>query len=176
MKKNLIVVFCCAAWLQLFSTNAVAQPSVYSGAFTFGAGDLSTQAKQQTVTNFVSDAQKDVSIINFFISWATGSSTNATTSFPTTGMDYIRSHGSIPLFTWEPWNTGLGTTQSFTLANITNGIYDSYITTWAVAAKNWGHPFFLRLAHEMNGNWYPWCAGVNGNTSGQYVQMWRYGR
>ena len=89
-------------------------------------------------------------------------------------MNFIRNHGSIPLFTWQPQNSSLGVTQSFTLASITNGIYDAYITTWAIAAKNWGHPFFLRFAHEMNGNWYPWGAGVNGNTAAQYVQMWRH--
>jgi len=89
-------------------------------------------------------------------------------------MDYIRSHGSIPLFSWQPQNSSLGTTQSFTLANIVNGVYDTYITNWATAAKNWGHPFFLRLAHEMNGNWYPWCASVNGNNASQYVKMWRH--
>jgi hypothetical protein len=89
-------------------------------------------------------------------------------------MNYIRGHGSIPLLTWEPWNPGMGTVQSFTLANIVNGVYDSYITNWAADAKTWGHPFFLRLGHEMNGNWYPWCASVNGNTAGQYIGMWQH--
>jgi beta-mannanase len=26
----------------------------------------------------------------------------------------------------------------------------------------------------MNGDWYPWCVGVPGNTSAQYVAMWRH--
>jgi hypothetical protein len=26
----------------------------------------------------------------------------------------------------------------------------------------------------MNGNWYPWAEGVNGNQSGDYVQAWRH--
>jgi autotransporter-associated beta strand protein len=174
MKKNFIVPLCFVAWLQLSMGIAVAQPSVYSGAFVLNSGGLDTLAKQQTITNFVSQAQKDISIINMFVSWTSGSSTNGTAAFSTTAMDFIRNHGSIPLFTWQPENSSLEVSQSFTLANITNGIYDSYITTWAVAAKNWGHPFFLRFAHEMNGNWYPWCSGVNGNTSGQYVQAWRH--
>jgi beta-mannanase len=174
MKNELIVLFCCAAGLQSFTPKASAQPAVYSGAFTFSSGDLNTLAKQQTITNFANDAQKDVAIINMFESWTSGSSTNGTISFPTTGVNYIRGHGSIPLLTWQPQNGNLGTNQSFTLAHIINGAYDPYITNWATAAKNWGHPFFLRLAHEMNGNWYPWGAGVNGNTTGQYVQMWRH--
>src|SRR5271154_1191840 len=155
MKKYIIVLLCLAASFQLFITIVIAQPSVYSGAFVLNSGGLDTLAKQQTITNFVSSAQKDISIINMFVSWTSGSSTNGTAAFSTTGMNYIRNHGSIPLFPWQPEKSSLGVTQSFTLANITNGIYDSYITTWAIAAKNWGYPFFLRFAHEMNGNWYP---------------------
>ena len=30
-------------------------------------------------------------------------------------------------------------------------------------AKAWGHPFFLRFDWEMNGFWFPWNEGVNGN-------------
>ena len=32
----------------------------------------------------------------------------------------------------------------------------------------------LRFAHEMNYPWYPWGAGVNGNTPEQYVEAWRH--
>jgi len=27
--------------------------------------------------------------------------------------------------------------------------------------------------HEMNGNWYPWAGGVNGNSPALHVQAWR---
>ncbi len=174
MRKKLIILFWFAACLQLCRWNVAAQPSVYSGVFVYNSGGLDTLAKQQTITNFVSDAQKDVSIINLFKSWAT-SGTTANSPFPTTAMNYVRSHGAIPLLSWEPWNPSSGVSQpAFSLSNITAGVHDAYITTWATTAKNWGHPFFLRPAHEMNGNWYPWCSGVNSNTSAQYVQMWRH--
>ena len=32
----------------------------------------------------------------------------------------------------------------------------------------------VRFAHEMNGNWYPWAIGVNGNTSADYVAAFRH--
>ena len=37
----------------------------------------------------------------------------------------------------------------------------------------WGKPLVLRFAHEMNGDWYPWSEGVNGNAAGQYVPAYR---
>jgi len=175
MKISFVVLLCLAAWLQLSTTIAVAQPSVYSGVYAYGEGGLTSSSDWQAVTNFVNNAQKDVSIINNFDSWTdSGSSTNGTQTFPTTEMNNIRSHGSIPMFTWQPQNGNEGTNQSFTLASIIAGDYDAYITTWATSAKTWGYPFFLRFAHEMNGYWYPWCAGINGNTAAQYVQMWQH--
>ena len=38
----------------------------------------------------------------------------------------------------------------------------------------WGRPFFLRFDAEMNGFWFPWSEGVNGNRPGQFVAAWRH--
>jgi len=29
---------------------------------------------------------------------------------------------------------------------------------------SWGKPLFIRVGHEMNGNWYPWCGTNNGGS------------
>jgi beta-mannanase len=57
---------------------------------------------------------------------------------------------------------------------VIEGDFDPYIREFAEAAHRWGHPFFLRFDWEMNGNWFPWSEGVNGNTAGQYVAAWRH--
>ena len=69
----------------------------------------------------------------------------------------------------------------FQLRDIYGGAYDSYIRSWAAAAKAWGKPFFLRFDHEQNGWWYPWGEGklstgaiVNGNSAGDFVKAWRH--
>ena len=54
------------------------------------------------------------------------------------------------------------------------GTFDSYIREFAEAARDWGHPFFLRFNWEMNGDWFPWSEGVNGNQPGEYVAAWRH--
>jgi beta-mannanase len=90
-------------------------------------------------------------------------------------MNEVRNHGSIPLVTWDPWDPAQGTNQpAFALQNIINGNFDAYISKWAQDSKAWGHPYFLRFAHEMNGNWMPWSELVNGNKPGQFVQAWRH--
>jgi hypothetical protein len=37
-----------------------------------------------------------------------------------------------------------------------------------------GGPVAMRFAHEMNGGWYPWGQGVNGNTPADYVAAYRH--
>jgi len=98
--------------------------------------------------------------------------------FPTASLSVIAAHGATPLVTWEPWDPAAGAAQpSFSDAAIAGGAHDDYIRGWARAAKAYGRPFQLRLAHEMNTTAYPWGTGVgnpNGNTPDQYIAMWQH--
>lgn len=96
---------------------------------------------------------------------------NWDTSFPATDCNSINSYGGVPMLTWEP---RLSTTN--TLDAISNGNYDSYVTTFAQAAKDWGKLIYLRFAHEMNGNWYPWDGTHNGGSAGpgKYILAWQH--
>nr|WP_235009304.1 glycosyl hydrolase [Arthrobacter sp. SLBN-83] len=94
---------------------------------------------------------------------------------PITELDAVRSRGATPLVTWEPWAWGGGVDQpAYSLARITAGDFDAYISQWGQSLAAWGKPVMLRFAHEMNGNWYPWVEGVNGNQPGEYVAAWRH--
>ncbi len=90
-------------------------------------------------------------------------------------MNAVVARGAMPMVTWEPWDYTAGISQpAYSLARIVAGAYDLYIRQWAQNAAAWARPMYLRFAHEMNGNWYPWCFGVNGNTAAQYVAAWRH--
>jgi len=96
-------------------------------------------------------------------------------SFPTNQMNTIRQFGSIPMLNWSSMSSPLSATEpSFTLAAVARGDFDSYIRTFAAGAASWGHPFFLRFNWEMNGNWFPWGEGANGNQPGDSVAAWRH--
>jgi len=90
-------------------------------------------------------------------------------------MNSIRAHGSIPFLSWSsqsiPWASS---EPDFQLSDVISGRYDSYIRSFATAAKNWGHPFFLRFNWEMNGGWFAWGERANGNQPGEYVAAWRH--
>ena len=147
--------------------NASQPPTIYYGMHVPGwLQDLAS------VTAFETNTQKPVSILMWYQGWGL---TDGSQHFQPSWMETIRNHGSIPLVTWEPWLYTLGVNQpNYALQNIINGMYDAYIRRWAKASRAWGHPYFLRFAHEMNGNWYPWSEQVNGNQPGQYVLAWQH--
>jgi membrane-bound metal-dependent hydrolase YbcI (DUF457 family) len=81
-------------------------------------------------------------------------------------LDSIWARGGMPLVSWEPWGEFEG--QGVPLAEIAAGHWDAYIAESARQAAGWGGTFFVRFAHEMNGNWYPW-----GRDPVQYKAAWR---
>jgi hypothetical protein len=98
--------------------------------------------------------------------------------FPTGAMDNVHAYGAIPFFNWAAQATSpagdSAVMPDFQLADVIAGSYDAYIREFAEDARDWGHPFFLRFNWEMNGNWFPWSEGINGNRPGEFVTAWRH--
>jgi hypothetical protein len=93
------------------------------------------------------------------------------------GLEAVTARGAVPLVTWEPWVAGAGVQQpAYALDRITAGDFDPYLRRWADGLRAFGRPVLLRFAHEMNGDWYPWAEGVNGNGPGDYVAAWHHVR
>jgi mannan endo-1,4-beta-mannosidase len=86
-------------------------------------------------------------------------------------LEAIWGRGAVPLLTWEPWGTG---GRDISLRGIARGRYDAYLRRSARDTARWGKPVLLRFAQEMNGTWYPWGRGRNGNTPRLYVAAWRH--
>jgi hypothetical protein len=129
------------------------------------------------VSSFEQKTGKKLSIVNFSAPFANCSSTCSFYNFPSTEFNSIRSHGAIPFYSWGSQSIPVPSNLSepnFQLSDVIEGRYDTYIRNFATAAKAWGHPFFLRFNWEMNGNWFAWTEGVNGNKSGEYVAAWRH--
>ena len=119
---------------------------------------------------------KGLSLIEFSSPFAECSSSGCEmTKFPSTPLENVRRYGAIPVFSWNSTSSPPSVDQpAFSLGKVIDGVYDGYIREFALKAKAWGHPFFLRFNWEMNGFWFPWSEGVNGNTPGQFVAAWRH--
>lgn len=94
----------------------------------------------------------------------------------------IWANGNVPLITWEPFVGA--TTPADIEVRIAAGAYDAYVRTWAsrlgafldgpdkIRGNADDRRAYLRLAHEVNGDWYPWSA-VGGGTPADYQAMWQ---
>jgi mannan endo-1,4-beta-mannosidase len=92
--------------------------------------------------------------------------------------------GRLPMMTWESRPIGAGNDSNvapdYSLPKIIDGSFDAYLHQYAKDIVATGLPLAIRLDHEMNGVWYPWSEtdgqgkSINGNSQGQYVQMWRH--
>lgn len=96
---------------------------------------------------------------------------------PIADLESVAARGATSVITWEPWRWGGGVDQpAYANARIDAGDHDAYLTEWADALAAWGDTVYLRYGHEMNGDWYPWAEGVNGNAAGSYVDAWNHVR
>lgn len=99
--------------------------------------------------------------------------------FPVSSARRASQMGGRLMVTWEPWSGEVRDT-SWSCRAVAGGGYDAYIRQYARAVKSSGVPILIRLAHEMNGDWYPWGTAYvsdgarnNGNSPADYVAMWR---
>ena len=87
--------------------------------------------------------------------------------------------GALPLITWESEaldpTSGQNSSQ-YTLTHIVNGDLDDYLYRYAGSIVQTGLPVVIRFDHEMNGNWYPWSAGMTSfnNTPAKYIAAWQH--
>ena len=147
----------------------------------FGVSTPSGPYNMAEVDAFEAAAGKEPAVVMFSQDWA-----NARFRADLLQSIADRSGGpALPLITWEPRDHRVGeggdgrpaTEQpEFSLSRILEGSWDWYIREWAEGLRAWGRPVGLRLAQQMNGNWFPWAEGVNGNERGQYVAAWRHVR
>jgi mannan endo-1,4-beta-mannosidase len=76
----------------------------------------------------------------------------------------VTARGAVPLVQIDP--------EGISLAAITHGRYDSYLTSYAQAVRSLGHPVVISFGHEMNGGWYSWGKGET--SPADFVAAWRH--
>jgi mannan endo-1,4-beta-mannosidase len=148
---------------------------IYWGA-TIGSHLTGDQAPwdMNAVAKFEEGVRRKVSMVQFFQPFANCNPNCSFYRFPASPLESIRLHGSIPVLSWSSQSIPSTKVEpDFQLSDVISGRYDAYIREFATQAKAWNHPFFLRFNWEMNGNWFPWHEGVNGNQPGESVAAWR---
>ena len=151
-------------------TQAATLLGVYYGNQGWAMSDVSELENWQGKKN---------AVLDLYTNW-TDNSANLLFTYQ---LPAIWANGNVPMITWEPYLEGV--TPNDIETSIAQGNYDTYIDAWALQLRQFvagadgvygsadDRRVYLRLAHEMNGNWYPWSAQSNSNTPADYVLMWQ---
>lgn len=157
-------------------------PVVFNTADTIfmGAYDDNTAESYESIVSLEDSLNSKLPIISFYSAWGS----RRDQIFPLLRAQAIYDLGSMPMITWEPWLNDFDPEQFQLAGNAENrnkegmkavaeGRFDAYIDKWALDAKNFGAPFFLRLGHEMNDPYrYPW--GPQNNKPEDFIAAWRH--
>jgi hypothetical protein len=126
------------------------RPPIVSGAYIRDASD-----RPELIDRYAGQVGRFPVIVMSYKDWGS-------IPFDSEQMDAIWNRGGVPMITWEPWTAE---EEGIALRHIAAKRWDRYLRRAARSASNWGKPLMVRFAHEMNGDWFPWGRGVNGNTA-----------
>lgn len=140
----------------------LAEQGVQFGAFT----PITPGGDQLEAINILEQSiNRRLDVVNNFRKWGAPSGDFAQAK---KALQQSSSQGRVPMVTWEPMlpDSSMG---PYTLASIAAGDHDEYLNTWVEGLRKWPTPVYIRLKHEMNGDWYPWCGKPK-----TYVAAWRH--
>jgi len=109
----------------------------------------------------------------------------------TTLVNVWNDNRTAPIVSWQPiigWDSSKAPLD--VCSRISNGEYDTYIKDWITHFDQFlrgldgiwdtadDRSAYMRLGHEMNGNWYPWSPAHDGSSAkpADYVNMWKHVR
>jgi hypothetical protein len=144
-------------------------PPSGSGGVAVGAWNPGLPEDLTDLYDYQNEVGRKPSVVLWYQSWGPA----AEAAFCKSCAQKLKSGGYEQVVTWEPQDYRYGADQpDYDLDSIIDGTHDAYIKQYADDIKASGVPVYLRLMHEMNGDWYPYGDGVNGNTPDEYKKAW----
>jgi hypothetical protein len=122
-------------------------------------------------------------VVNLFTDWC--NRTKTLDNLFNQQLPSIWANGNVPVVTWEPYLCSPSATPNDVTVRAARGDYDAYLNAWADRMVKFvrgpdgslhsadDRRVYIRLAHEMNGDWYPWSPVVGGNSAASYQLMWQ---
>jgi len=124
---------------------------------------------------FKPESEKKLGVIHLFQPFALDGG-NIQNHYPSVDrINKVIQQGYIPMITLESHfvNTNSKMKQP-NLYSITEGYFDSFFATWATQIKQVEGTVLLRILHEFNGDWYPWCIINNDKNPELLIKAFRH--
>lgn len=146
-----------------------------TGIFSPGAREGITPA--DSAAAFGKRYGKQMDIVSLYLPWGD----RRECELPIGTLDSIYRQGSLPMITWEPWQTLFDETEGRATAEkekkvfqrIVQGDYDDFLDKFSKELKDLSRPVFLRFAHEADNPFYPWSS-TGDNTASEFKAAWKY--
>jgi len=111
----------------------------------------------------------------FYLQWPSEPENGA---FPGGALRSIEASGALPIVTWEPMFLDSEKHEHMISAeSIIAGKYDSYLQSFARQSRQFGKPYLIRFAHEMNLSRYHWGGSAQEfgpESAAKYRAMFRH--
>jgi beta-mannanase len=153
----------------MMAATASARPPVALGMNT---ADLTTHPAA-ALAHFRGEAGASARIAMYYQDWNPNWSTAL---LDPKVVEPIYATGAVPMISWTPLRSSrdLHHQAAYQLRRITRGAFDPYLRRAAGEAAKLQRLVLINLAPEMNGGWFNYGAGVNGNTAHEFIAMWRH--
>jgi cellulose synthase (UDP-forming) len=123
------------------------------------------------------EGRQQLDIVSLYLPWGD----RRECDLPVGTLDSIYGQGSIPMITWEPWQTlfdgperpATAEKEKKIFQRIVRGDYDGFLDKFCKELKTLARPVFLRFAHEADNPFYPWSP-TGGNTALEFTAAWKY--
>lgn len=153
--------------LPISTRNLPANSVLFLGVDPQNPGDAGQAAA--AIAGYTAQTGRAPGIVSYYMSWSDAP------NFDSALADVVYASGATPFVTWSSHDWSQGIDQpAWSDQQVADGAYDAYIARWGREMASYGKDLYLRLDHEMNGDWYSWSPGVNGNTAASFVAMWRH--
>jgi len=105
---------------------------------------------------------KKLGIVHFFQPFSLDGGTQQNNYPSVERINKVIENGYVPMITLEDHFAKISSTKKQpNLYSITEGHFDDFFAVWAKQLKQVKGTILLRILHEFNGDWYPWCIANN---------------
>ncbi len=119
-------------------------------------------------------ANNKLKYVNIFMPFA--SSGTVPSALPGTSVQTLINNGYRPIITWEMMYHSFAASDPAQprLNQINNGSFNTYIDAFANKIKTYTDTVYIRLFHEFDGDWYPWCIAWNNQDPNELISAFKH--
>jgi hypothetical protein len=156
-------------------------PAAQEGDFCLlGAwSDVGYDADFTLISNSFNDKlrtkEQRLGVIHFFMPLASDGGKHPNTYPNVNRLNMLLAQGQTPMITMELQYVQVGKrVQQPNLYTVIEGHLDDYFIRWAKTIKQVNGVVLIRLMHEFNGDWYPWCIVNNDKRPELYIKAFQH--